>query len=202
MPDHAGPLLDQIRRDAAAAAEARVASARQDAARLDTESTARLEHRRASAVEDRERSRVAALEAARAETSQRVSRETLSSRAAALDRVFAAALLQMQALAAHPRLGAVLGRALADALTYLPDGPVTVRCARDVAVAVRAAVAGVAGVGRDTITVREDDGVPLGAIVEAADGTIAVDATFVRRLARERPRLAITIARQMEATSR
>ena len=198
MPAHAGPLLEQIRGDATAAAAARVAAARADAERLSAEATARVEHRRVAAVADRERSHVAALEATRAETAQRVSRETLSSRAAALDRVFAAALLQMQSLAAHPGLGAVLGRALADAVTYLPDGPVTVRCARDVAVAVRAAVA---GLGRGAITVREDDDVPIGAIVESSDGAIAVDATFLRRLARERPRLAITIARQMEATS-
>jgi vacuolar-type H+-ATPase subunit E/Vma4 len=198
MPAHAGPLLEQIRGDATAAADARIAAARAEAVRLDAETMARLAHRRATAVADRERAGASALEATRAETSQRVSRETLASRAAALDRIFAAALLQLQALAAHPRLGAVLGRALADALTYLPDGPVTVRCAPDVAGAVRAALA---ELGRDTITVREEDGVPLGAIVESADGAIAVDATFLRRLARERPRLAITITRQLEATS-
>jgi vacuolar-type H+-ATPase subunit E/Vma4 len=197
MPAHAGPLLEQIRGDATAAADARIAAARAEAERLDTETMARLAHRRATAVTDRERSGASALEATRAETSQRVSRETLASRAAALDRIFAAALLQLQALAAHPRLGAVLGPALADALTYLPDGPVTVRCAPVVAGAVRAALA---ELGRDTMTVREDDGVPLGAIVESADGAIAVDATFLRRLARERPRLAITMARQLEAT--
>src|ERR1019366_2644842 len=105
MPAHAGPLLDQIRRDAAAAAAARVAAAHAEAERLDAETAARVVHRRAAAIADRERAGASALEAARAETSQRVSRETLSSRAAALDRIFAAALLQMQALAAHPRLG-------------------------------------------------------------------------------------------------
>lgn len=198
MPDHAGPLLEQIRRDAAAAADARVAAARVEAERLDAESTARVLHRRAAAVADHERSSASALEATRAETSQRVSRETLASRAAALDRIFAAAVLQMQALATHPRLGAVLGRALADALTYLPDGPVTVRCAPDVAGVVRVVAA---ELDHGTITVREDKDVPLGAIVESADGAIAVDATFLRRLVRERPRLAITMTRQLEATS-
>ncbi|MFI5310908.1 MAG: hypothetical protein ACHQQ3_06715 [Gemmatimonadales bacterium] len=196
MAAHAGPLLEQIRRDSASAADARIAAARADAERLDVETAARLAHRRAAAVADRERSGAAALEATRAETTQRVSRETLASRAAALDRIFATALVQMQALAAHPRLGAALGRALADALTYLPDGPVTVRCAPDAAGAVRAALP---GLSRDTITVREDASVPLGAIVESADGVIAVDGTFLRRLARERPRLAIAIARQLEA---
>jgi vacuolar-type H+-ATPase subunit E/Vma4 len=198
MPAHAGPLLEQIRGDAASASDARVAAARAEAERMDAETMAHVVHRRAAAVTDHERSSALALEATRAETSQHVSRETLASRAAALDRIFAAAVVQLQALAAHPRLGAVLGSALADALTYLPDGPVTVRCAPVVAGAVRAALA---ELGRDTITVREEDGVPIGAIVESADGAIAVDATFLRRLARERPRLAITITRQLEATS-
>jgi vacuolar-type H+-ATPase subunit E/Vma4 len=197
MPAHAGPLLEQIRRDAAAAADARAAAARAEAERMDAETMARMAHRRGAAITDRERSNVSALETTRAETSQRVRRETLASRAAALDRIFAAALLQLPALTSHPRLGAVLGPALADALTYLPDGAVTVRCPPEVAGTVRAALA---ELGRDAITVREDGGVPLGAIVESADGAMAVDATFLRRLARERPRLAIAITRQLEAT--
>jgi len=198
MAARTGPLLDQILRDAAASAEARIGAARAEAERVTSAASEHAGRRRRAAIADRERELTGAFEATRAETSQRVGRETLGARAAALDRIFAAAAAQLPSLTSHPRLGDVLGAALMDALSYLPDGPATVRCPSVVADAVRS---GLAAAGRAGTTVRADDTVALGAIVESADGAVAVDVTFATRLVRARPRLAIAIAQTLAGTS-
>ncbi|MFI5310995.1 MAG: V-type ATP synthase subunit E family protein [Gemmatimonadales bacterium] len=195
MPAQAGPLLEQIRRDAAASAEARVTTARAEAERTRSEARERSGRNRALALAARERALAGALDAARAEASQRVSRETLASRAAALDRIFTAAAALLQTLAADPRLGAALGKVIADALTYLPDGPATVRAPAPVVAAVRGILT---ASGRDAVAVRVDDSVALGAIVESTDGAVAIDVTFARQLERARKRLSIAIMRKLE----
>lgn len=195
MAAQAGPLLDQILRAGVAAANARVTTARAEADQTIGKARERTVRTRNTALAERERAHAGALEAARAEATQRVARDTLGARAAALDRIFAAATTQLPALATHPRLAEVLGPALADALTYVPDGPVVVRCAGAVAGVVRA---GIAASGRDA-AVRVGETVALGAIVESADGAVSVDVTFATRLARARARLAITIAKTLVA---
>jgi len=193
------PLLEQLRRDAAAAASERRAQAQREASTRLEEAKARAGARRATKLAERARSDERALEAAKAEAAQRMAKELLAARAAALEKVFARAHAHLEAQAAHPRLGDELSAALAEALTYLPDGAVAVRCP---AAAMEIARAALRSAGRRDALVREDASVPLGAIAETADGAIAVDATFARRLVRRRPQLSISLVARLEGGAR
>ncbi len=195
MPAPAGPLFAQLRDDAKAAAVQRVEQARRDAQSLRAGAERTAAHRRSAATAEHECANSRTLENVRADVSQRVRHETLAARAAALDRVFGAAVRSMEALAEHPRLAGEITRTVAEALAYLPEGVVTVRCASAVAELARGALA---SLGRTTDVVRVEEGLPLGVIVESADGAIAVDETFASRLASARPRLAIALVRQIE----
>lgn len=190
MPAVTAPLLEQLRREALETSRERVDSAQAEAGRIRAEAQERAARRRRAAVTEAERARTRELDSACATTAQRVSHDTLTARAAVLDRVFAAAEARLGMLAAHPGLPALLRNTFEDTLTYMPEGPITVRCPAAVAAAAREAI-GAAGHGG--VVVREDDSVPLGIIVEAADGSLAVDRTFARALERERPRLAIAL---------
>jgi vacuolar-type H+-ATPase subunit E/Vma4 len=192
----ARPLLDALHLKAEAETQARRTMAAAEAARIATDADAHLARHVAAAMAERTTALAALEEAARADCMQRVTRDTLTARAEALDRVFAAAAAQIEARRTHAGLEAALETMISDALSYLPDGPAQLRCTPGAAAAVRCAVA---RLGRDGLVVREDDTVALGVLAESEGGSIVVDATFARRLARERPRLAITVASQLEA---
>jgi vacuolar-type H+-ATPase subunit E/Vma4 len=194
VPGTAGPLLEQIRSTAVAAATEKVTGARTDADAIRTGARDRAQRERASAVAAHERGAATASSRTRAETAARVGRDTLTARAAALDRIFVAANHRFASLASHPGLRDLLVATLNDGLTYLPDGAATVACAGAIADAVRAALA---ATKREDVTVRLDETVPIGVMIEAGDGSVAVDGTFARRLARERPRLSTVLARRL-----
>lgn len=197
MSGAAGPLLDQIRRTAVAAATDLVAAARTEAEAIRTGARDRAQRRRASAVASHEREEATSLSRTRAETVARVGQRSLAARAAALDRIFVEADRRLASLGGHPGLRDLLAATLSDGLTYLPPGPATVRCAGIIAEPVRAALT---VAGRHDATVRIDETVPIGVMIEAGDGSVAVDGTLTRRLARERPRLAAVLAgRLLEA---
>lgn len=195
MQANVGPMLDQLRRDAAKAAAERVGTAGREANGLRAIMQEEAAARWTAGMAAQELAAAVALEAARVTTAQRLEPDILAARAEALDRIFVHAAVHMETLAAHPRLGEVLGRAIADALTYLPDGPVTVRCCRSAAQTVRAALR---ALGRETDSIREDPTVALGAIVESADGGIAVDVTLARLLARRRRQLSIVLNQRIQ----
>jgi vacuolar-type H+-ATPase subunit E/Vma4 len=197
----AGPLLDQIRRTAVATATDLVAAARTEVDAIRAGARDRAQRRRAHAVADHERAAAAALSRTRAETAARVGHDSLGARAAALDRIFVAAEEQFALLARHPGLGTLLAATISDGLTYLPPGPATVRCAAAIAEPVRAALAtarrtdaALAAAERIDASVRLDESVPIGVMIEAGDGSVVVDGTLARRLARERPRLSAILA--------
>jgi vacuolar-type H+-ATPase subunit E/Vma4 len=195
MPAPAGALFEQLRHEAATKAAQRLEQARADAQRALADAQAGVVHRRDAAKAERARAAALALESVRAEVGQRVRRETLEARAAALDRVFAAAALAVNRLGGNPNLPAAIARSVTRALAFLPDGPVAVRCNGEIA---KMASLALAGLGRADDVVRIEDGFPLGVRVESLDGSIAVDETFGRLLARARPRLAIALVRQIE----
>ena len=109
--------------------------------------------------------------------------------------MFTAASTRIEERQGHSGLATALGTMIAEALTYLPDGPAQVRCSRESVPTVRQAVA---SLEREGLRVSEDDTVSLGVVAESGDGAIVVNATFARRLARERPRLAIEIMGQLD----
>jgi vacuolar-type H+-ATPase subunit E/Vma4 len=194
VPGNAGPLLDEIRSSGAAAAAERVTAARAAADAIRTDARERARSGREAAVAAHERGAAAALSRTRAETAVRVGRDTLEARAAALDRIFVEAERRFGSLASHPGLRDLLAAMLSDGLGCLPAGAASVACAGAVADAAHAALA---STGRDDVTLRLDEGVPIGVMIEAGDGSVVVDGTFARRLARERPRLSTVLARRL-----
>lgn len=193
-------LLEQLRRDARAASEQRLAAARAEALRLRNASDEQLAQRRTAQLAARERVHSAALDRARSEARTRTAREWLAARAEALDKVFVAAHETLAARSGDPRFVVAVAGIARDALPYLPPGDASARCATSLAPAVRTALQSQAP-GQPALRVIEDDAVATGVVLETADRSLAIDATFARRLSRERPRLAIEVARQLESAA-
>lgn len=187
----ARPLLDELRRKAASEAEARRMRAEAEAARIRDEARAAVAARLAEARRVREREAAEAMAVAVADARRRAMELLLPARAAALDRLFALAERRMALLVDHPGFPDALTAQLRDALAYLPDEKVRVRCAPALVAAVRRALE---TAGRPEVDVRADATVPPGAVVESEDGVVTVDATFARRLVRDRAALAAAIA--------
>lgn len=190
-------LFEQLRRDAREASEQRIAAARAEALRLSNASDERLAQERAAQLAARERAHSAALDRAQSDARTRTAREWLAARAEALDQVFVAAHETLAARSADPRFIAAVAAIARDALSYLPPGDASARCATALAPAVRDMLESRA-TGRPELRVIEDDAVATGVVLETADGSLAIDATFARHLARERPRLAIEVAQRLE----
>jgi len=199
VPAEAGPLLEQIGRDAAATAAARLADARAEADRVTTAAATRRERQRVDAVGERERALARQRESAQAEVAQQTLLGVLTARAVFLDRVFAAAERELQALERAPDLAQRLAPLLADALPFVDAAAVHVRCATAARAAVEAALA---SLGRPDTTITVDDAVPLGALIENRAATVRVDATFGARLRRLRPTLQIEAVHLLEAPAR
>jgi vacuolar-type H+-ATPase subunit E/Vma4 len=191
-------LFEQLRRDARAASEQCMAAARAEALRLRSASDERLAQLRTAELAARERAHAAALDRARSDARTRTAREWLAARAEALDHVFVAANETLAARSGDPRFVAAVAGIVHDALPYLPPGDASARCATSLAPAVRTVLESQAP-GRPGLRVIEDDAVATGVVLETVDRSLAIDATFARRLARERPRLAIEVARQLES---
>jgi len=190
-------LLEQLRSDARAASEQHIAAARAEALRLRNASDELSAQRRAAQLATRESAHSAALDRARSDARTRTAREWLAARAEALDQVFVAAQETLAARSGDSRFLAAVAGITRDALPYLPPGDASARCATSLAPAVRAVLESQAP-GRPELHVIEDDAVATGVVLETADRSLAIDATFARRLARERPRLAIEVAHQLE----
>lgn len=195
MPVEAGPLLEQLRRDADHAIAERSATARAEADRVLQAAAAQRERRRAATVGERERALGLERDAARAQIAQETMRAPLESREAFVARVFAAAERQLAGLAADPDLARRLTPIVGEAVPYLPAGEIRVRCSTAAAAAVQAAMA---ALGLAPAPVVIDDSVPLGAMLEHVDGTVRVDATFVARLRRMAQALSIQAVHAIE----
>jgi len=189
-----GPLLDKLRRDVDAAVVEKRASALREAGQLHAEATRMAAARRQAALAERERRALALADGSRAHATQRLRFDQLSARAEAVERIFREASRQLESLAGHARLPALLEGSLRKALACLPEEKLVVRCAGATTRAVREALA---RIGADA-GVQEDESVPLGAIVETADGLIGVDCTLRQLLARLRPQLAIALVQRIE----
>lgn len=191
-------LLEQLRRDARAASEQSIAAARAEASRLRNASDERLAQLRTAELAARARIHAAALDRARSDARTRTAREWLAARAEALDRVFVAAHEALACRSGEPRFLAAVAGIAHDALAYLPPGDASARCAASLAQAVRTVLESQAS-GRPGLRVIEDDAIATGVVLETADRSLVIDATFARRLTRERARLAIEVARQLES---
>jgi vacuolar-type H+-ATPase subunit E/Vma4 len=196
MPAGSGPLLAQLRQDAAATVTARIADAHAEASRILATATTKRDRHRADVVSERERALARLREAARAETTQQTLVGVLTARAAFLDCVFAAGERRLEALAGAPDLSTRLRPLLAEALPFVDAAEAQGRCSGAARAAVAAALA---ALGRADMPIAVDDALPLGAIIRSRDGTVRVDATFGARLRRLRPTLSIEAVHLIEA---
>jgi vacuolar-type H+-ATPase subunit E/Vma4 len=187
-------LLRSLEQEAEVQAAAVRAEARATADGIRAERAAELARRSAALRDARARDLEAAaareLEASRRESTRLV----LEARAAALERVRRRAEQRLAATAADPGAVPLLARDLAVALEYLGPAPVVVEAPAPLLEALRGATA---DTGRMTF-VPADNG-RHGLVVRSADGAVAVDASRESRLARAWPRLAIELARRLEA---
>lgn len=198
MAADTAPLLEQIRSAGSAAADAKLAAARAEADAIRARARDAATQRRDAALAERGRAAAAALERTRADATAQANRSTLGARSDALDQVFSAAEQSFASLVLGVALRELLAAWARDALTYIPEGKAAVRCAASDADEARAALS---AIGRDDVTVTTDESVPAGAVVESADGSVAVDCTFARRLRRERARLSIVVMSQLTVPS-
>lgn len=110
---------------------------------------------------------------------------------AVIERVFARALDLLPAVARSPAWTGVWPALIGDALSYLDGAACRVRCLPDMVGSIQAAVGGDAAVA-----VVVDGNVGPGAVVDAVDGSVTVDATLAGLLKQRGPRLAIGLLRE------
>ncbi len=187
MAAEPGPLLDKLRRDVDAAVAEKRASALRAAGELHAEAARMAAARRAARLAERERQAQLLGDAARAHATQRLRFAQLTARADAVERIFGEASRQLESLAGHPGLPALLEGSLRAALACLPEEKLAVRCAGATA----------RTCGRRSRASRPTPACARTrrfrcAIAETADGAISVDA-LRQRLARLRPQLAIAL---------
>jgi vacuolar-type H+-ATPase subunit E/Vma4 len=165
-------LLEALTQEAETRAAETVAAARREAEALLHEAHAGAERRLAGAVARRESELRAAAQGAMEAARSEAAREVLTARAEALARVFGRARELLMERVGDPALEPRWSRDAAEALTYVGGpGNAVVRRPPDAA----------------------------GVIVVAADGSMEVDGTVGTLLARLEPRLAVDLARALEA---
>jgi len=146
--------------------------------------------------------RLAELRAEAARREERVRRDAeeseLAARAACLDRIFEAAVSQLEEAAGSEAYRRVLPDHLAAALRHVGpgDGDVEVLVRPDLAEAARAALE--EGARDVEARVVGDEGAAPGVLVRAEDGRVEVDNTLPERLARRRGALAVELVRRIE----
>jgi vacuolar-type H+-ATPase subunit E/Vma4 len=186
-------LTTLVARQGADEAEAVLAAAHAEAARIAAESAARLAARR----EAQRAARAAALAAAHARSrvaARRAARAAVAdARQRALARIFAAARPMLADAARTPDGIARVDALVRAALPYAPDGPLTVHVAAASEAQVRRTVA---ELGRAVRFVVDPD-VCAGARIASDDGRTVIDATLDRQLEARRSALAIALARQL-----
>lgn len=185
----AGPLLQQLFRDADAEVARRLAAARAVAAGLEEGAAARLAAERDDALRARAKSLGAALERERSERERKRQFDLLTSRRRLVDRAIEVAMRRAPEWVGRAEVAQALQRMLRDALAYLPEGEAKVRCHPLLV----PALAGADTVG--SAPLHAEDGVPFGFVAESRDGRVRVDATLERLVARERERLSIALVK-------
>jgi len=185
-------LLDSLAADGESEAKLILERAREEATALVRDAIAR----RRAALDRRIVGRgqeIALREAAvRLEARSDARRSALFARRAIVNRVMDAARAMLPAAASEDWLRS----AAEEALEYLPEGEVVVRCAgRDVAL-MKKFVA-----GRRAARVVADDKIGAGVVAESPDGSVRVDGTLDSRLGRLHAEIAIAVVSSLEGAA-
>jgi len=178
------PLLGQLRDSARAESERRLEAAREEALRLVDAATAALERRKQQELERRAATWSRDRERVLNESRVAAARETLAAGDRLVTRVLKVAGERAAEFAAGPDAARWLARTIANAIDFLPDGPIVVRTSF---------IGGAAAV-HASAPAREVREAPMqgqsGVILESAGGAVRVEATLERFLLDERARLA------------
>lgn len=167
-----------------------------EAQRIRTEADARVRRRCDAALATQEAELRTASDAQRA-TARRETRERiLQVRNAFLERVFAAVTARLPSILESPSRAAALQRLVQEAVGYFPSTPAVVRCRRALADRLNGT-----GPLLGAVSVVPDESVPEGVVVEAVDGSLAVDNTLIGRLRWLRPALSIELVSRFESES-
>ena len=181
-------LLAALERGGRAKAGAALEAARAEARRIAAESEERIARRRRDsreALEAELRGQTEKLVAAAREAARR---DVLSARQRMLDRVFRAAEQRLAEVGRSEAYAARLGEDLAEARSYLGGMPAVVRCTPDLSARVRAWI-----VGKEGLSVEEEQHAEPGVVLVAADGSVEVESTLTARLDRLRPLLSMEV---------
>ena len=181
-------LLEALGEEGDVEAKRVVEEARAEAARIEAEAASRVAARTADAVAARERELAAEGDAGKARLRHEGAVGILHARNRLLERVFdtaSAAFPHALDLPAHE--GALQGL-IAEALAFVPEVPVIVRCRPGLAARALALVASLGNV-----RVESDASLPEGVVVEAEDGSVRIDNTLADRLRRLRPALSVEL---------
>jgi vacuolar-type H+-ATPase subunit E/Vma4 len=192
MPlDH---LLAGLEREAAVQADALLAAARTEAARIAADADARLARRRTVELGAEEAKLRGAAETALGAARRSSRGRVLEARGRFLTRVFDSARALFPATIAGAAYRGVLPDHVAEALRALGNEAATIRCPQGMVSAVRAAIE-----RKKHLTVTSDPAAPLGITAATADGVIEVDNTLDGRLDRLRQRLAIEVLARLDS---
>jgi vacuolar-type H+-ATPase subunit E/Vma4 len=187
-------LITALEEDAGKQAEAELAQARAEAARIATQARDQIVRKRAEFLVRLEADLREETEIELVEARRRSRNIVLGARQRLLDRVFTAAAAKLPGLLADPAYLAALPGELELALSYLGEGAAVIRCTPSLAPTIEPLVK-----DRANTTVRPDAAVGSGYQVDSADGHVTVDITLDARLERMRPRLSLEVLKELEA---
>jgi vacuolar-type H+-ATPase subunit E/Vma4 len=186
-------LVARLQRDADARVVAIRARAAEEIATLEAQATGAASRLHDGTLAARRGARSAELERETA-TRRRHAREArLVAENAVLERVLARTVELFEEAARDPASLAALVHATEGALRYV-DGPAVVRARPAIAEALRGS--SLARERGAALRIEGDPAMPVGVVVTGLDGAVVVDETFVARLDRLRPRLAIELLRE------
>jgi len=191
-PDAVRGLLDSLCADGETEAQLVVLRAREEAGRLAVEARTRVRAELDRRIARRSRELEADEAAIRLEARADARRSALLARRAVVNRVMDIARAML------PEAASVdwLRSAAEQALEYLPDGDIVVRCAaRDVRL-VKQLVA-----GRKSARVLADGKIGAGVVAETPDGSVRVDGTLDSRLGRLHAEIAIAVVSSLEGAA-
>jgi vacuolar-type H+-ATPase subunit E/Vma4 len=178
-------LVARLEQDADAQVDAIAREANAEIAAIDAATTQALSARTKQSLDAGRTARQAAFERALADARRAARARELAATHAVIDRVFARALALLPEMSATEPWSRSWPALVREALSYIA-APCRVRCAPHIAAAIRDSVA-----PGSPVTIVEDASIGPGLVVEAADGSVTVDATLAGRLAQRRAHLAI-----------
>lgn len=179
-------LLARLERDAEAEIARVLADARARAAAITAEAEARVAGRRQAALARREAEYRAAMERALGTARHAARQRALAAREALLERCFAEVRAALPGAAATVAYRGALAENVRRALAFTGDRPAAIRCAPDLAPALRRLIK-----TNGRLRIESDREIAAGFRVATADGTLEVDETLGARVARRRPQLAL-----------